>query len=93
MRTLKGWIGHRDIQPTQRYADHCQNPGESDIVQSAFAQVPVQVPACARRSEQTSRKDSPWDATTHARDEQRVRVPPPEPHFPRRRAAAVGPPG
>ena len=37
MRTLKGWIGHRDIQPTQRYADHCQNPGESNIVQSAFA--------------------------------------------------------
>lgn len=26
MRTLQEWMGHRDIQTTQRYADYCPNP-------------------------------------------------------------------
>lgn len=37
MRTLQEWMGHRDIQTTQRYADYCPNPGERDIVEAAFA--------------------------------------------------------
>jgi integrase len=37
MRTLQEWMGHRDIQTTQRYADYCPNPGERDLVEAAFA--------------------------------------------------------
>ncbi len=37
MRTLQEWLGHRDIQTTQRYADYCPNPGERDVVEAAFA--------------------------------------------------------
>ena len=37
MRTLQEWMGHRDIQTTQRYADYCPNPGERDVVEAAFA--------------------------------------------------------
>ena len=37
MRTLQEWMGHRDIQTTQRYADYCPNPHERDIVEAAFA--------------------------------------------------------
>ena len=37
MRTLQEWMGHKDIQTTQRYADYCPNPGERDIVEAAFA--------------------------------------------------------
>jgi integrase len=37
MRTIQEWMGHRDIQTTQRYADYCPNPGERDIVEAAFA--------------------------------------------------------
>jgi integrase len=36
MRTLQEWMGHRDIQTTQRYADYCPNPGERDVVEAAF---------------------------------------------------------
>ena len=36
MRTLQEWMGHKDIQTTQRYADYCPNPGERDIVEAAF---------------------------------------------------------
>ena len=31
MRTLQEWMGHKDIQTTQRYADYCPNPGERDV--------------------------------------------------------------
>jgi hypothetical protein len=37
MRTLQEWMGHRDIQTTQRYADYCPNPGERSVVEAAFA--------------------------------------------------------
>jgi integrase len=37
MRTIQEWMGHRDIQTTQRYADYCPNPGERDVVEAAFA--------------------------------------------------------
>jgi site-specific recombinase XerD len=37
MRTLQEWMGHRDIQTTQRYADYCPNPRERDVVEAAFA--------------------------------------------------------
>jgi site-specific recombinase XerD len=37
MRTLQEWMGHKDIQTTQRYADYCPNPGERDVVETAFA--------------------------------------------------------
>ena len=30
------WMGHRDIQTTQRYADYCPNPGERSVVEDAF---------------------------------------------------------
>jgi integrase len=37
MRTLQEWMGHRDIQTTQRYADYLPEPGERDVVEAAFA--------------------------------------------------------
>jgi integrase len=37
MRTLQEWMGHKDIQTTQRYADYCPNAGERDVVEAAFA--------------------------------------------------------
>ncbi|HEX5899424.1 MAG TPA: site-specific integrase, partial [Solirubrobacteraceae bacterium] len=37
MRTLQEWMGHKDIQTTQRYADYCPNPDERDVVEAAFA--------------------------------------------------------
>ena len=37
MRTLQEWMGHRDIQTTQRYADYCPNSGERSVVEAAFA--------------------------------------------------------
>ena len=37
MRTLQEWMGHQDIQTTQRYADYCPNPAERDVVEAAFA--------------------------------------------------------
>jgi integrase len=36
MRTLQEWMGHRDIQTTQRYADYCPNAGERTVVEAAF---------------------------------------------------------
>ena len=36
MRTLQEWMGHRDIQTTQRYADYAPSAGEADVVAAAF---------------------------------------------------------
>src|SRR4051812_14765303 len=36
MRTLQEWMGHKDIQTTQRYADYCPNDAERDVVEAAF---------------------------------------------------------
>jgi hypothetical protein len=55
MRTLQEWMGHRDIQTTQRYADDCPNPGERSVVEAAFARgtnpstnPPAPLPNCAQ---------------------------------------------
>jgi integrase len=36
MRTLQEWMGHRDIETTQRYADYAPSPHESAFVEAAF---------------------------------------------------------
>jgi integrase len=36
MRTLQEWMGHRDIETTQRYADYAPSPHEADLVAAAF---------------------------------------------------------
>ena len=46
MRALQEWMGHRDIQTTQRYADYCPNPGERDVVEPHSPEVPIRVPIC-----------------------------------------------
>src|SRR5207245_757478 len=35
-RTLQEWVGHRDIGPTQRYADYPPSPHEAAGVEAAF---------------------------------------------------------
>lgn len=36
MRTLQEWMGHRDIQTTQRYADYAPSGREADLIATAF---------------------------------------------------------
>ena len=36
MRTLQEWLGHRDIETTQRYADYAPSPHEAALVEAAF---------------------------------------------------------
>ena len=36
MRTLQEWMGHRDIETTQRYADYSPSPHEAVFVEAAF---------------------------------------------------------
>jgi integrase len=36
MRTLQEWMGHRDIETTQRYADYAPNAREAEMVAAAF---------------------------------------------------------
>jgi integrase len=36
MRTLQEWMGHRDIETTQRYADYAPSPHEAAFVEAAF---------------------------------------------------------
>ncbi len=38
MRTLQEWMGHRDIQTTQRYADYAPRTRDAELVAAAFAQ-------------------------------------------------------
>jgi integrase len=38
MRTLQEWLGHRDIQTTQRYADYAPSKQEAAYVEAAFGQ-------------------------------------------------------
>src|SRR5207302_7896219 len=38
MRTLQEWMGHRDIQTTQRYADYAPSAREAELVAAAFGQ-------------------------------------------------------
>jgi integrase len=44
MRTLQEWMGHRDIETTQRYADYAPSAREAEMVAAAFASVTL-VPA------------------------------------------------
>jgi integrase len=37
MRTLQEWMGHRDIETTQRYADYSPNANEAAYVEAAFS--------------------------------------------------------
>jgi integrase len=43
MRTLQEWMGHRDIETTQRYADYAPSPHEAAFVEAAFSaeEIPV----------------------------------------------------
>jgi integrase len=36
MRTLQEWMGHRDIETTQRYADYAPSQHEAALVAAAF---------------------------------------------------------
>jgi integrase len=36
MRTLQEWMGHRDIQTTQRYADYAPSRHESELIERAW---------------------------------------------------------
>jgi integrase len=38
MRTLQEWMGHRDIETTQRYADYAPSAREAELVAVAFGQ-------------------------------------------------------
>ena len=38
MRTLQEWMGHRDIETTQRYADYAPSPHEAALVAAAFGE-------------------------------------------------------
>jgi integrase len=42
MRTLQEWMGHRDIDTTQRYADYAPSAHEGDLINQVFA--PEQTP-------------------------------------------------
>ena len=37
MRTLQEWMGHRDIETTQRYADYAPSTREAELIAAAFA--------------------------------------------------------
>lgn len=39
MRTLQEWMGHRDIETTQRYADYAPSAHEAALVAAAFGRV------------------------------------------------------
>jgi integrase len=36
MRTLQEWMGHRDIETTQRYADYAPRTRDAELVAAAF---------------------------------------------------------
>ncbi len=38
MRTLQEWMDHRDLAPTQRYADYAPNEREVEMVDRAFGE-------------------------------------------------------
>jgi site-specific recombinase XerD len=49
MRTLQEWMGHRDIQTTQRYADSARTPMSAALSRPRSPVVPILVPICAHR--------------------------------------------
>jgi hypothetical protein len=48
MRTLQEWMGHRDIETTQRYADYAPSPHEAAFVEAAFGSLDAVVLPPAR---------------------------------------------
>jgi integrase len=44
MRTLQEWMGHRDIETTQRYADYAPRARDAELVAAAFTR-PASTPA------------------------------------------------
>jgi site-specific recombinase XerD len=44
MRTLQEWMGHRDIQTTQRYADYAPRARDAELVAEALRR-PIDAPA------------------------------------------------
>lgn len=37
MRTLQEWMGHRDVETTQRYADYAPRTRDAELVAAAFS--------------------------------------------------------
>jgi hypothetical protein len=57
MRTLQEWMGHRDIETTQRYADYSPSAHESAFVEAAFG-VGWQMPTAGLADDVTALKDA-----------------------------------
>jgi integrase len=47
MRTLQEFMGHRDIETTQRYSDYAPSAREAEMVAAAFAREPASAPVTA----------------------------------------------
>jgi integrase len=45
MRTLQEWMGHRDIETTQRYADYAPRTRDAELVAAAFARSEAEAPS------------------------------------------------
>ena len=59
MRTLQEWMGHRDLQTTQIYADYAPSAQEAAMVDRAFTDSPADPSRhSSRLSEQTSEHPS-----------------------------------
>ena len=56
MRTLQEWMGHRDIETTQRYADYSPSAHESAFVEAAFGR--GRRPAARLAGDVTARNDA-----------------------------------
>jgi integrase len=48
MRTLQEWMGHRDIETTQRYADYAPSAHEAAFVEAAFGPASASPPLAAQ---------------------------------------------
>jgi integrase len=44
MRTLQEWMGHRDIETTQRYADYAPRTRDAELVAAAFTRAEAEAP-------------------------------------------------
>jgi integrase len=54
MRTLQEWMGHRDIDTTQRYADYAPSPHEAAFVEAAFSPEEIPVGTSSEQPERNS---------------------------------------
>jgi site-specific recombinase XerD len=55
MRTLQEWMGHRDIETTQRYADYAPSAREAEMVAAAFGTSTIDEVPSPDRMEHESR--------------------------------------